>query len=256
MSLSQQLRQAAALIRQAQFTVALTGAGLSTPSGIPDFRSAGSGLWTNADPMEVASLHSFRAHPEIFYEWVKPLAEALFTAQPNPAHLALAQLETMGLLTVIITQNIDMLHEQAGSQHVLEVHGHLREVTCIHCYRVLPAAGLLRRWLDARELPRCPTCGHAMKPNVILFGEQLPVQVFTDAKLAARQCDLMIVAGSSLEVFPVADLPLLALDQGAKLIMINREPTFVDDRAVVVIRADVAEALPALVEEVSHVSGA
>ncbi len=255
MDVREQIRQAAELVRQAQFTVALTGAGLSTPSGIPDFRSPGSGLWTDANPSEVASLHSFRAHPEVFYQWVTPLAQALLEAQPNPAHLALARLEASGHLTAVITQNIDMLHERAGSQHVFEIHGHLREVTCIHCYRVLPAAGLLSRWLTAGELPRCPTCGNAMKPNVILFGEQLPARIFTDAKLAARQCDLMMVVGSSLEVFPAADLPLLALDHGAKLIIINREPTFVDDRAWVVIRDDVAEALPALVDEVIHVSG-
>lgn len=253
--MNDQILQAAQLVRQAQFTVALTGAGLSTPSGIPDFRSPGSGMWTDANPMEVASLHSFRLHPEVFYEWVKPLTRALMEAQPNPAHLALARLEAEGHLTSIITQNIDMLHERAGSQHVLEIHGHLREVTCIHCYRVLPAADLFRRWLTAGELPRCPTCGHAMKPNVILFGEQLPARVFTEAKLAAKQCDLMIVAGSSLEVFPAADLPLLALDHGAKLIVVNREPTYVDDRAWIVIRDDVAGALPALADEVIHVSG-
>jgi NAD-dependent deacetylase len=182
------------------------------------------------------------------------LAKALLEAQPNPAHLALARLEALGLLTVIVTQNIDMLHERAGSRHVLEIHGHLREATCIHCYRTASAAGLMRRWLEEAVLPRCEVCGHVMKPNVILFGEQLPVLVFNEAKLAVKQCDLILVAGSSLEVFPAAELPLLAVERGAKLIVVNREPAFLDQRAAVLIRADVAEALPMLADEVSHVS--
>jgi NAD-dependent deacetylase len=249
---AQPIQEAARLLRRARRTVALTGAGISTPSGIPDFRTPDSGLWERADPMVVASLDGFRANPLSFYEWVKPLARTMRSAQPNPAHFALAQLEAMGLLSAVITQNIDMLHTRAGSQRVLEVHGHLREATCIACYKVLPASGLLEGWLERGELPRCPACGQAMKPNVILFGEQLPTSIFIEAKLAARQCDLMIVAGSSLEVFPVADLPCLAVGCGAKLILVNREPTCMDDQAAVVIRDDVARALPALVEEVLH----
>lgn len=244
------IRRAAHILREAQFAVAFTGAGISTASGIPDFRSPESGLWARVDPMEVASLQSFRQHPEKFYEWVKPLARTMLTAQPNAAHLALAQLEARGFLTLTITQNIDMLHERAGTQHLLEVHGHLREATCIHCYHAEAATGLLEHWLNRGELPRCPSCGNVMKPNVILFGEQLPATVFIEAQLAARQCDVMLVAGSSLEVFPAADLPLLSLDHGASLVIVNREPTFVDERAAVVIHADVAQALPQLVAEV------
>jgi NAD-dependent deacetylase len=249
---AQLIQEAARLLRRARHTVALTGAGISTPSGIPDFRSPESGLWQQADPMVVASLHAFRQNPLAFYEWVKPLVGSLRAARPNPAHLALAQLESLGLLSTIITQNIDMLHTRAGSQHVLEVHGHLREATCLCCCRVLPAAALLDGWLERGELPRCPDCGNTLKPNVILFGEQLPAQIFLEASQAARRCDLMIVAGSSLEVFPVAELPCLAADGGARLIIVNREPTCMDARAAVVIRDDVALALPAVVEEVLH----
>lgn len=250
---SVQIREAAELLRDARRAVALTGAGISTPSGVPDFRSAESGLWQQADPMEVASLCGFRADPRRFYEWVSPLARTLRNAQPNPAHLALARLEAMGRLTAVITQNIDMLHSRAGSRCVLEVHGHLREATCIACYHVMPAEELLAAWLDRQVLPGCPCCGGAMKPNAILFGEQLPARVFTEARLAARNCDVMLVAGSSLEVYPAADLPDVALNAGAAVIVVNREPTHIDDRAAVVIRADVAVALPALVDEVSHV---
>jgi len=244
------IREAAQILRHAELAVALTGAGISTPSGVPDFRSPHSGVWLNADPMEVASLQSFRARPELFYEWIKPLARTLLNAKPNPAHFSLARLESAGYLTLVITQNIDMLHERAGSAHVLEVHGNLREATCIHCYRTQPAPPLLERWLHDNEMPRCDSCGHVMKPNVILFGEQLPVRVFTEAKLVARQCDVMLIAGSSLEVFPVADLPVVAADHGAKLIVVNRQPTFVDNRATIVINEDVADVLPMLVDEV------
>lgn len=246
------IQETARLLRRARNAVALTGAGLSTPSGIPDFRSPVSGMWEHVDPMEVASIYGFRANPRSFYEWVKPLARALRLAQPNPAHLALARLEAMGLLSALITQNIDMLHTRAGSQRVLEVHGHLREATCIACYKVMLADGLLEGWLERGELPRCPDCGNAMKPNVILFGEQVPMSVFLEAKTAARRCDVMLVAGSSLEVFPVAELPSLAVNCGAKLLIVNREPTYLDDRAAVVIRDDVAAALPAVVEELTH----
>ena len=250
---SVQVCEAAGLLRGARRAVALTGAGISTPSGIPDFRSAESGMWQQDDPLEVASIYGFRENPRRFYDWVRPLAQTLRTAQPNPAHLALARLEAMGRLTSVITQNIDMLHSRAGSRQVLEVHGHLREVTCIACYHMMPADEPLAAWLDRQELPRCPHCGGAMKPNAILFGEQLPAKVFTEARLAAKKCDVMLVAGSSLEVFPAADLPAVALDAGAKVIVVNREPTYVDHRAAVVIRGDVAAVLPALVDEVAYV---
>jgi NAD-dependent deacetylase len=248
-----QIQEAAELLRGARRAVALTGAGISTPSGIPDFRSAESGMWQQDDPLEVASLLGFRANPRRFYEWVRPLARTLRAAQPNPAHVALARLEAMGRLSAVITQNIDMLHSRAGSRCVFEVHGHLREATCIACYLVMPAEELLASWLDRGELPRCPHCGGAMKPNAILFGEQLPAKVFTEAKLAARKCDVMLVAGSSLEVYPAAGLPDVALNAGASVIIINREPTHIDDRAAVIIREDVAAALPALADEVAHV---
>jgi NAD-dependent deacetylase len=248
------LLQAAALIRQARYLVALTGAGVSTPSGIPDFRSPHSGLWEQVDPMEVASLRGFRANPREFYEWVKPLARAMRAAQPNPAHWALAQLEQCGKLAMLITQNIDLLHSRAGSQHVLEIHGHLREATCIGCYKVLPAEAVLTRWLEHNQLPVCPDCGGALKPNVILFGEQLPALIYTQARQAAKRCDVMLVAGSSLEVFPAAELPTLALQAGAQLIIINQTPTDLDAQAAVVWQADVASVLPALVDEVTRVT--
>jgi NAD-dependent deacetylase len=231
--------------------IALTGAGHSTRSGIPDFRSPHSGLWEKANPMLVASIWGFRLNPRTFYDWIRPLVGRLLTASPNPAHLALADLEQMGYLKRIITQNIDNLHQRAGSRRVLELHGHLREATCIRCYKIVPIdASFEQTVLDGR-VPRCE-CGGVLKPNVILFGEQLPVRVLNAAMAEARNCDLILVAGSSLEVTPAADIPFVALESGAKAIIVNLEPTCLDDRADVVIHGDVALALPAIVEAVKQ----
>jgi len=235
--------RAAQLLSQADYAVAVTGAGHSTPSGIPDFRSPTSGLWTQVDPMAVASLFAFRLRPQDFYDWIRPLARTMLEAQPNPAHHALAQLESAGLIKSVITQNIDGLHQKAGSQRVHEVHGHMREATCIRCYQVTPADALVEAFLEGNEIPRCP-CGGVMKPNVILFGEQLPMDVLVAAQQDTMICDLMLVIGSSLTVEPVADLPLMALGQGARLIIVNYQPTHLDDRADVLIHADLAEVLP------------
>ena len=242
------ITRAAELLRRANYAVAMTGAGHSTPSGIPDFRSPDSGLWTQVDPLAVASLLAFRLHPQSFYDWIRPLARLMLEAQPNPAHYALARLEAAGLLKSVITQNIDGLHQKAGSQRVHEVHGHMREATCTRCYRVVPADSLIEEFLEHGQIPRC-TCGGVMKPNVILFGEQLPQHVLAAAQEDTRDCDLMLVIGSSLTVEPVADLPLMALGHGAKLIIVNYQPTHLDERADVLIHADLAEVLPRIADE-------
>ncbi len=244
---NQQIGIAAELIRHARQIVAFTGAGISTPSGIPDFRSPQSGLWHDVDPMAVASLVGFRQNPQAFFDWIYPLTHLIVHAQPNLAHLALAQLERYHKLHAIITQNIDMLHARAGNSVIHELHGHLREATCIHCFTVYQAEPIIARFLQDRRVPICQRCGHVVKPNVILFGEQLPVQPLIAAQNAARQCDLMIIIGSSLEVAPASGLPVLAKRAGARLIIINLEPTPADEMAEVVIRANVAEVLPEIV---------
>lgn len=236
--------KAVALWQKARHTVALTGAGISTPSGIPDFRSPASGLWEQVDPMEVASLSRFLQRPQGFYDWIYPLAKLTAAAQPNAAHKALAQLEADGWLQCVITQNIDMLHTKAGSQMVYEVHGHLREVTCMQCHRVYAGEPVLALFLETAVVPRCEACTGILKPNVILFGERLPPTVMAAADWHTNECDLMLVAGSSLEVLPVSQLPQQAKRNGARLIIINYEETYADDWADVVIRADVAEVLP------------
>jgi NAD-dependent deacetylase len=227
--------------------VAITGAGISTPSGIPDFRSANSGLWENVDP-NVATLSYFRRHPDRFFQWVRPLVETILRATPNAAHRALADLEQSGPLQAIVTQNIDMLHEDAGSKVVHEVHGHMREATCLSCRRTEPGRQHIREFIATGRLPHCSVCGNILKPNVILFGEMLPWQTYRRAEKAVHDADLVIVAGSSLEVAPVNELPLYAKRTGAAIIIVNRDPTIMDHLADLVIHQDVVDVLPPLAE--------
>lgn len=241
---SDSVQRAAQLLAQAHSAVAFTGAGISTASGIPDFRSPKSGLWQDVDPMIVASMYGFRQNPKAFYDWIYPIAKLTINAQPNPAHIALAQLEAQGILKAVITQNIDMLHTRAGNTNIFELHGHMRDATCIHCFAIYPAEPLVLQFLEDRKVPHCPKCGGVIKPNVILFGEQLPIQQLLGAQDAARKTDLMIVIGSSLEVAPASELPALALRNGAKLIIINLDKTHMDEAADVVIHENAAEILP------------
>ncbi len=241
---------AADLLRNARRIVALTGAGISTPSGIPDFRSEGTGLWSRDEPLEVASLSTFRTHPEKFYNWFHPLVSQIFEAAPNPAHIALAALEHAGYLHATITQNIDMLHQKAGAQHVIEMHGTLDTLSCAGCFHQYNHRHYLPSFLSDRRIPHCPDCGAILKPDVILFGEQLPQKAWLAAQREAQQCDLFIVIGSSLEVLPVAGLPMQAIDRGAHLIIINQLQTYLNVRADVTIADNVSIIIPAITERV------
>lgn len=238
------------LIKKSHCTVALTGAGISTPSGIPDFRSPNGGLWTRFEPMEVASLSAFRHNPEQFYQWLQPLAARLHAARPNSAHLALARMQNGGYISVIITQNIDGLHTRAGAKQVLEVHGSLETMTCTNCFLKYPSAMFIEDYINYCKLPYCQVCGSILKPDVILYEEQLPVKTWLNAEDACKHCDLMLVVGTSLEVMPSARLPSQALDHGAHLIIVNNSETFMDDRADVVIHGDVSDILPGIEVEV------
>lgn len=243
---------AAQLLRQAGNVVVLTGAGLSTPSGIPDFRSANEGLWSQIDPMWVASIWAFHEKPERFYEWMRPLAQRILAALPNPAHLALAELERLGKIQAVITQNIDALHQRAGSLRVYELHGHLRSLTCLRCGFRSAAEPFLQPFVRENHLPRCPACAAVLKPDAVLFGEPLPEEAILAAQEAALRCDVMLVAGSSLEVMPAADLPALAARRGARLIFANRGVTPYDHLADVILDEDVAWTLPRLAEMVKR----
>ena len=247
MNIDSLLSRAVELILQAQHLVVLTGAGISTPSGIPDFRSLTSSLWNQANPFLVASLQAFQIRPQLFFDWIRPLLSTFLDAVPNPAHQALARLEGMGKLHAVITQNIDDLHQKAGSRNVIEVHGHIRKATCTQCQDVVPTERLLPRFLQGPAVPRCEKCDGVMKPNVILYGEQLPTKEIRAARRQASDCDLMFIVGTSLQIAPAADLPYIARENGAKVVVINKEPTPVDKQAALVIREDVVVALPRIV---------
>ena len=246
------IEDAAELFRKARRVVALTGAGISTPSGIPDFRSEGSGLWSRDEPMEVASLNTFRAFPERFFGWFRPLAGQICNAKPNDAHKALSALENTKRELTIVTQNIDGLHQKAGSKHVVEMHGSIRTLSCTECFKQFESGQFLEAYVAEGKIPHCLNCGGVLKPDVILFGEQLPQQAWLEAQREARRCDLMLVADSSLEVLPVAGLPMQALDRGAHLVIINNTPTYLNVRADVVILEDVAKIIPEIAKRVLH----
>lgn len=246
------IEDAAELFRKAKRVVALTGAGVSTPSGIPDFRSEGTGLWSHDEPLEVASLSTFRTYPERFFHWFRPLAGQIFNAEPNAAHKALAEMEGLNREITIVTQNIDLLHQKAGSRHVVEMHGSLQTMTCTECFKKFDTRLFIDDFIVKGEIPKCPICNGILKPDVILFGEQLPQTAWFDAQRAARQCDLMLVAGSSLEVLPVAGLPMQALDRGAHLIIVNNTPTYLNVRADVVLMQDVSTILPEIAKRAIH----
>lgn len=248
--LIKQIEFAAELFRRAKHPIALTGAGISTPSGIPDFRSEGTGLWSEEEAMDVASLSTFRYEPATFYNWFRPLASQMINAAPNLAHTALAALQQAGYLDAVITQNVDLLHSKAGSSNIIEMHGTLRTLSCTQCFKTFDSTSFLAPYIEERKLPHCPECGAILKPDVILFGEELPQQAWLKAKKESRKSDLMIVIGSSLEVLPVARLPMHVLDRGGHLIIVNRAPTYLNIRADIVLPQDAATVLPLIVQEV------
>ena len=246
------LEDAAGLFRKTKRVVVLTGAGLSTPSGIPDFRSEGTGLWSRDEPLEAASLNTFRTSPEKFFHWFRPLAGRIFDAQPNAAHRALADFEQAGHEVAILTQNIDGLHHKAGSSKVIELHGTIRTLSCTQCFRQYESSPFLKSFIEDGAIPLCSNCNGILKPDVILFGEQLPQAAWYRAQKETRQADLMVVAGSSLEVLPVAGLPMQAIDRGAHLIVINNTPTYINERADVVLMNDVAAVIPEIINRAIH----
>jgi NAD-dependent deacetylase len=238
----------AGLIRAADSVVALTGAGISVPSGIPDFRSPGTGLWENVDPMKVAHIDVFRRDPERFWSFYGDRFQALEDKRPNRAHRAMAALERAGLLDALITQNIDRLHAQAGTRELIEVHGTIAHSSCLRCGARYPLADVRARLAaDERRVPRCD-CGEPLKPDVVLFGEYLPVDALARAEELAAGAELMLCIGSSLEVFPVAQLPLVTLAAGGKIAILTQGRTPLDDRAAVRMGGDIVQELDALLE--------
>jgi NAD-dependent deacetylase len=236
----------AELIRGSRCTVALTGAGVSVPSGIPDFRTPEKGLWANVDPMEVAHIDVFERDPARFWAYYRPRFQSLGDKQPNAAHEALAELERRGLLEGVITQNIDRLHRAAGSRKVIEVHGSIATSSCRACeasYAIEEVEALF----DEAGVARCGACNGAVKPDVVLFGELLPEEAMRRAQALAAQAELMLCVGSSLVVHPVAGLPGLTLAAGGRLAIVTKSATPYDDDAELKLDGEIDGELAALV---------
>jgi NAD-dependent deacetylase len=221
--------------------VVLTGAGMSTESGIPDFRSA-AGLWAEVDPFEVASIDAFRRDPLRVWRWYGPRIDRLLAARPNAGHEALAALERTGHVRAVLTQNIDTLHARAGSASVVELHGSIASFTCLACGAREQLDAVLAQLRD-RDAPLCPACGTILKPGVVMFGELLPVDAFARAERLAREAGVLVVVGSSLQVWPVAGLPSETLSAGGALAVLNEDATPFDEDAALVVRARAGKVL-------------
>jgi NAD-dependent deacetylase len=236
------------LVEPGPRTVALTGAGASAASGVPTYRGAG-GSWSRYDPSKYASIDYFRSDPGYYWRFFRDERyPALSRARPNPVHASLAELERLGRLTAVVTQNIDGLHQAAGSNRVLELHGNSHRFRCDSC-RAEMSADSARRLIDDAIPPACPDCGRpSLRPDVVLFGEALPVDVLGRAAEEMARADLVIVVGSSLVVEPAASLPLRALDHGAKLAILNIDPTPLDGLASLLVREPADAVLPAALE--------
>ncbi len=246
------VERAAELLFGTTNVVALTGAGVSAESGIPTFRGSG-GLWSQYDPVKVASLDNFLRDPSAYWTVSKQRGPAVLAARPNPGHHALAGLEKAGHLVALVTQNTDGLHQDAGSRRVIELHGSGRTVQCLDCGAREPRADVQAR-LAAEMPPRCRMCGGMfLKPTVVLFGEAMPIPAVEEAFALARAADVLLVVGSSLVVYPAAHVPLVAVEAGAALIVVNAEPTPVDRFAEVVIHGRSGEVLPELAALLSAV---
>ncbi len=237
------VERAAEILRSSRSAFAVTGAGVSAESGIPTFRGEG-GLWTKYDPVKVSSIESFLSDPAAYWRVSRERGRIALAARPNAGHRALAAMEATGSLLAIVTQNTDGLHQDSGSLHVIELHGSGRTVQCLECGRREPRAEVQER-LDAEMPPRCRSCGGTLlKPTVVLFGEPMPRAATEEAFELARHADAVLVVGSSLVVYPAAEIPLVAVRSGARMILVNAEPTPFDFLAEVVIRGRSGDVLP------------
>jgi NAD-dependent deacetylase len=236
----------ATLLRDAERAVVLTGAGVSVPSGIPDFRTPRTGLWENVDPMEVAHIDAWRGDPDRFWRFYGDRFASLVDKRPNEAHLALAELERRGLIKAVITQNIDRLHRVAGTQRLIEVHGSIESSVCLQCGGKVPLDRVIEQLRADDGAPECACCFVPLKPDVVLFGEMLPERALSEAQALALDADLMVCVGSSLEVYPVAGLPAITRGAGGRLALVTQGSTPYDDEVDVKLDGDVVEELRAV----------
>ncbi|MCS7140153.1 MAG: NAD-dependent protein deacetylase [Candidatus Nezhaarchaeota archaeon] len=234
--------------------VALTGAGISTESGVPDFRGP-QGLWKQVDP-RISTIEFFREHPDEFWRFQLNRIKKIMEVQPNKGHYALAELEKMGKLSAIITQNVDGLHSKAGSKNVIELHGNIRIAKCVKCNKVVPIEEALKIIDEGIFPPTCRSCGGLFKTGTVLFNEPIPEEALAKAYIESENCDLMIVIGTSLRVYPAAYLPIVAKRRGAKVIIINMEPTPLDEVADIVIHNKAGDVLTAIVKKLREKVGA
>ncbi|MHA1764226.1 MAG: SIR2 family NAD-dependent protein deacylase [Promethearchaeota archaeon] len=244
--------RAAELLYNSKNAIALTGAGISTESGIPDFRSE-SGLWKKYDPDIYSNIRSYIKDPTKFWKLAEKIAPTLFKAKPNAGHIALSELEKMNIIKAIITQNVDELHQKAGSVMVYEVHGNINRFNCFGCRASYTKDQVMRKLKKEKQYPPlCDICAAPLKPSVVLFGESLPTFEIYQSQALAQKADVMLIAGSSLSVAPVCNLPLYTLQERGKLIIVNDEPTYLDERAEVVIHHKTGKILPLIVEEIKR----
>jgi NAD-dependent deacetylase len=236
----------AELLERSERAVVLTGAGVSVPSGIPDFRTPGKGIWEKVDPMKVAHIDAFRSDPDRFWHFYGNRFATLDDRQPNAAHEAIAELERRGLIRGVITQNIDRLHRRAGSDNVIEVHGSIEWSVCLECGARVGIERVLEQLRGGVGTPECEACVTPLKPDVVLFGELLPEEAMSDAFSLASEADLMLAVGSSLEVYPVASLPGVTIENGGRLALVTQGPTPYDGDAEVKLSGDVVEELEAV----------
>jgi len=235
-------------LKHAKRAVALTGAGISAESGLGTFRGK-DGLWSRYDPAAVASIESFTHDPRRFWEFAREVGRIFLTAKPNPAHIALAELEAMKHLDSVITQNVDGLHQRAGSKRVIEIHGNAGRISCTRCSAVYVTEKIVDR-IAQQDVPTCDKCGGSLKPDVILFGEPLPKKAFDQAVKKVRSADLMLAVGTSLEVYPAASLPEMAKKGGAKIISIDSERSGWDDLCDYKVNGPAGEILPRIVQAI------
>lgn len=238
------IQQAADLLKHSQHIAVLTGAGVSKESGVPTFREAQTGLWAQYDPQQLATVHAFRANPKLVWEWYEWRREMASTARPNPGHVALADLEQRRPHTTVITQNVDDLHEQAGSQKVIHLHGNIARNKCFEDCQGSPTLIDIRRLTWDEGPPTCPHCGAWVRPDVVWFGEMLPVDALEDAQNISIACEVMLVIGTSGLVSPAATLPGIAKQTGATIIEVNPDYSMITSIADIKLDAPSGQALP------------
>jgi NAD-dependent deacetylase len=251
-NLEEKIEKVVELIHKAQNIVILTGAGMSTESGIADFRSPNTGLWEKVDPYEFGSINSYVANTTKNLKIMIEMGMNIFRAKPNRGHKAITKLQKMGKLKGVITQNIDGLHQKAHTKNIVELHGTANESRCIRCHKVFPITTMINQVMQGNYSPSCEICNGLLKPNAIFFGEPLLSETLISADKMIEDCDLMIVLGSSLLVYPAASYPDKTLSLGAKLVIINIQETHIDRYADVVIHDKIGEIFPIIVEKVKN----